>query len=248
LQRNPLLEKMQKNIVKRVLDALAEMKESEYDKYVALYRELGSIVKEGLGRDYANRDKIADLLLFESMKTPAGTYIALAQYVEAMPADQKDIYFLIGESREQIEHSPYLEAFRARGQDVLLMTDPVDEFVLPILNEYKGKHLKAADRGELEGDKADTKPEAQEKFKRLFEHLKSKLPEVSDVRLSGRLTESASCLVAGEGAISAHLERLMQRLGRGEDIGPSRRVLELNGEHPAVLAMLKLYEKDPQDA
>jgi molecular chaperone HtpG len=248
LQQNPLLGKMQKNIVKRVLDALAEMKEGEYDRYVGFYREMGSILKEGLGRDHANRDRIADLLLFESMKTPAGKYVSLAQYVEAMPADQKDIYYLIGESREQIEHSPYLEAFRSRGQDVLLMTDPVDEFVLPGLREYKGKHLKAADRGELEGDKAEKRPEVQEKFKRLFEHLKSKLPEVSDVRLSGRLTESASCLVAGEGAMSAHLERLMQRLGRGEDLGPSRRALELNGEHPAVLAMLKLFEKDPQDA
>src|SRR5262249_29784147 len=153
--------------------------------------------------------------LFESMNTKPGEYVTLAQYVEAMPAGQKDVYYLIGESRELIEHSPYLEAFRARGQNVLLLTDPVDEFAAPSLGEYKGKRLRPVDQGDLEADKADEarKAEAEGKFKKLFEFLKSKLPEVSDVRLSARLKESASCLVAGAGAMTAHLERLMQQMG-----------------------------------
>jgi molecular chaperone HtpG len=241
LQQNPLLEQIRKNIVKRVLDALAEMKGHEYDQYVSFFKELGPVLKEGVGRDWTNRQKIADLLLFESIKTEKGKFITLQQYVDAMPADQKEIYYLIGETRELIEHSPYLEAFRARGQDVLLLTDPVDEFMIPSLHEYKGKSLQAADRGELPAEK---KPD--EGYKGLLDHLKTKLPEVSDVRLSSRLTESAACLVAGEWAPTAHMERLMQRLGRGE-FGESKRVLELNGDHPAVVALRDLYERAPDD-
>jgi molecular chaperone HtpG len=247
LQQNPLLDKIRSNVVRSVLKALEEMKAEEYDKYVSFYKELGEILKEGLGRDWDNRQRLADLLLFQSVKTPPGQYTTLAKYVEAMPADQKDIYYLIGESRELIEHSPYLEAFRSRGQDVLLLTDPIDEFALPNLGEYKGKKLKAADRGDLEADQESKKKreEAAGQFQKLFEHLKARLPEVSDVRLSGRLKESASCLVADEGALTAHMERLMQRLGRDE--AGSRRVLELNGEHPAVQALQKVYEKSPDD-
>ncbi len=246
LQQNPVLERMAKNILKNVLDTLKDMKDSEYDKYVDFFRELGSILKEGVGRDWNNREKLADLLLFESMNTPADQFTTLAQYVEKMPADQKEIYYLTGEERGPLEHSPYLEAFRARGQDVLLLTDPVDEFVLPGLPEYKGKHLQAADRGEVDDKKEERKEEAA-KYEKLFAHLKSKIDEVSEVRLSSRLKESASCLVAAEGAMSAHLERLLERMGRGEDAGHSKRVLELNGEHPAVVALRELFEKSPDD-
>jgi molecular chaperone HtpG len=249
LQHNPLLEKIKNNLVRSVLKALEEMKTDEHEKYVKFHRELGSILKEGVNRDWSNREKIADLLLFESMKTPAGEYTTLAKYVEAMPAEQKAIWYLIGETREQIEHSPYLETFRARGQDVLLLTDPIDEFTLPHLGKYKDKELKAVDRDEPESDKdeAAKKTQEQEKFQRLFAHLKEKLPEVSDVRLSSRLKESAACLVAGEGSMSAHMEQLMQRMGREQGIEASRRILELNGEHPAVLALQQLYDKDSRD-
>jgi molecular chaperone HtpG len=245
LQHNPLLEKMRNNLVRSVLKDLEEFKKSDYEGYVAFFKELGDVLKEGVSRDWNNRKQIADLLLFESLKTEAGKYTTLAEYADRMPAEQKEIYYLIGESREMLEHSPYLEAFRARGYDVLLLTDPIDEFVLPNLHEYRDKVLKAADRGELEGDKAEKK-EAEEKFKKLFEYLKGKLPEVSDVRLSARLKESAACLVAGAGAMTAHLERLMQRMGR-EELGAGKRILELNGEHPAVLALQELYEKKPDD-
>jgi len=245
LQQNPLLERIQKNIVKRVLDALDEMKTAEYDKYVSFFKELGSILKEGIGRDWMNRQKLADLVLFESMKTEAGKFITLEQYVAAMPADQKEIYYLIGESRELLEHSPYLEVFRAKGHDVLFLTDPIiDEFVIPSLTEYKGKTLHAADRGELKDDAAK-KPETNERFQKLFEYLKARLPEVADVRLSSRLKESASCLVADEGAMSAQLERIMQRMGR--EMPVAKRILELNGEHPVVVAMQQLFEKKPDD-
>src|SRR5262245_63494947 len=210
------------------------MKKDEYDRYVKFFREVGPILKEGPGRDRENREKVAELLLFESANTPAGKYLTLAEYVAAMPQEQKEIYYLIGESRELLEHSPYLEGARAQGQDVLLLTDPVDEFMVPALGEYRGKRLVAVDRADLGGAKGK-KPEGQEKFQKLFDFLKGKLPEVGEVRLSTRLRESAACLVAAEGAASAHLERLMQRLGR-DDFGLAKRILELNGEHPAVLA------------
>ncbi len=244
LQQNPLLERMGKNLVKNVLDSLKEMKEHEYDKYVSFFKELGSIIKEGVGRDWANREKLADLLLFESMNTPAGQFTSLAQYVEKMPADQKEIFYLTGDEREPLEHSPYLEAFRAKGQDVLLLTDPVDEFILPGFPEYKGKRLQAADRGELGNEQ--NKEEAA-KYEKLFAHLVSKLGEVNEVRLSSRLKESASCLVAPQGAMSAHLERLLEKMGQSDESARPKRVLELNGEHPAVVALRVLHERNPDD-
>ena len=101
-----------------------------------------------------------------------------------MPAEQKEIYYLIGESREQLEHSPYLEAFRAQGQDVLLLTDPIDEFMMPSLHEYKGKKLKAVDRGELTATSKDERRRRRGEVQEAARALKAKLPEVSDVRLS----------------------------------------------------------------
>ncbi len=246
LQDNPLLERIRKNVTRSVLKGLEEMKADEHDKYVAFYKELGSVLKEGPTRDHENRERIADLFLFESMNTPAGKFTTLAEYVETMPEGQKEIFYLTGETREQIEHSPYLESFRAKGQDVLLLTDPVDEFTIPALHEYKGKAFKAVDR--VEAGDGGVEEAQREKYAKLLGHLKEKLTEVSDVRLTARLQESAACLVAAEGSVSAHMERLMERWGKSELTGPARRILELNGNHPAVEAMRHLYEKDSQDA
>ena len=246
LQRNPLLDSIRKSVVKNILDGLAAMKNTEYAKYVPFHQGLGPVLKEGLGQDWANKDKIADLLLFESLKTPKGEYTTLARYVEAMPADQTEIYYLIGEERELLEHSPYLEAFRAKGYDVLLLTDSVDEFAVPALAMYKEKKLQAADRGDLDGVKDDQASD-DESFKAVLAYLKGKLDDVSDVRLSKRLTDSAAVLVADKGARTAHMERLMQRFGR-EDAAAHKRVLELNPTHPAVTAMRDLHAKNAEDA
>jgi molecular chaperone HtpG len=159
--------------------------------------------------------------------------------------DQKEIYYLIGESRELIENSPYLESFKAKGIEVLLLTDPVDEYLVSALRDYKGKPLKAVDRAEAQppADKA-----LEEQFKPLIEALKKKLAdEVKDVRLSTRLKESAAVLVADEGAMGAHLERLLHRMGRGDDVPNTQRTLEINPEHPAVQALRKIAEQNPDD-
>ena len=167
-----------------------------------------------------------------------------------MQAEQKEIHYLIGDSRSLIENSPYLETFKARGVEVLLLTDPVDEFLVSSIHSYKDKLLKAVDRSDVETDKeTEEKRKADsEKYKALLDVLKGKVPDVKDVRLTARLKESAAVLVADEHAMSAHLERLLHRMGRGEEVPPSKRILEINPDHPAVQALHKLVEKDAGDA
>jgi molecular chaperone HtpG len=245
LQQNPHLETIRKNVVRNVLSGLEGMKNTEFEKYVVFYKGLGSVLKEGLARDWENREKVADLLLFESANAESGKLTTLAEYVETMPAGQEAIYYLAGESAEQLRHSPYLEAFRARGYDVLLMTDPVDEFALPHLGKYKDKPLQAADRGEVKAADDAIPTDVAERFAGMIAAFKAALPEVADVRLTRRLTESAACLVADAGALTAHLERLLRRAG--EDGPGTKRVLELNPDNTAVVAVRDLHARTPDD-
>jgi molecular chaperone HtpG len=244
LQQNPLLERMQKNVVRNVLEALEAMKNTDYEKYVPFFEDLGVMLKDGAAHDWSNRDRLADLLLFQSTKTEAGKYTTLADYLSRMPPEQKDVYYLIGENRGAVESSPLLEAYKAKGWEVLLLTEAIDELLMPSLREYKGKALKPVDRAETDVPAEEPAAEAGQ-FKGLLDALKAKLPEVSDVRLSRRLTDSASVLVADRDAMTAHYERLMRRFGRAEE--ESKRVLELNPKHPAVSGIRALHEKDPAD-
>jgi molecular chaperone HtpG len=250
LQHNPLLARIKSNLVNRILKTLEEMKDTEYDKYEKFYGEFGAYLKEGAGQDYSNRDRLADLLLLESTKTEPGKFTTLAKYLERMPSDQKEIYYLIGETRAMIAGSPYLEAFKAKGQEVLLLTDPVDEFLVASLHAYKEKPLHAADRGELPKDEASEEKlkTETEQLKPLIEKLKPHVPEVGDIRLSARLKESAACLVAADGGISAHMERLLGRMGRGTEVPETKRVLELNPDHAVVQAMQKISNGGTDDA
>jgi molecular chaperone HtpG len=245
LQQSAPLEKIKSNLTTKLLKTLEEMKNEEYDNYVKFFKELGMILKEGVSQDWANREKVADVLLFESTRTEPGQYTTLGKYVLAMPAEQQEIYYLIGESRELIEHSPYIEAFRAKGQEVLLLTDPIDEFLVQSLPEYKGKKLKAVDRGRL--DQAEVGDSRKKEFQSLLDFMKEKLGEIKEVRLSNRLKESAACLVADEGEMGAHMERLLRRMSRGQELPEAKRILELNPDHPVVTAMKKLFAKDPKD-
>ncbi len=245
LQQNPHLDTIRKNVVRNVLQGLEALKNTQPEKYRAFYDDLGPILKEGLSRDWENKDKIADLLLFASVNTEAGKVKTLAEYVEAMPEGQEEIYYLAGDNAAQLRNSPYLEAYRAKGFDVLLLTDPIDEFAVPGVREYKGKKLQAADKGELKSDGDGISDDAKAKFAPLFASLKSVLPDVGDIRLTKRLTTSAACLVADAGAMTAHMERLMQRFG--EDATGGKRVLELNPDNPAVEALWTLHEKAPTD-
>ena len=252
IQHSPLLEKIQKSLVKNILQALDDLKTNDYDTYTSVFADLGGILKEGLARDWDHRTQIADLLLFQSLRTEPGKFTTLAQYAEAMPSGQDDIYYLAGEQRSVLEHSPSLELFRHRGWDVLLLTEPIDEFVLPSLADYKGKALKPADRYEPELPAEDQKKaeEASGTFLPLLQALKSDLPELKDIRISKRLKESAACLVADDGAMGANMERLLQKMGRADAMGmggPAQRILELNPDHPAVQALLQIHQADPAD-
>jgi molecular chaperone HtpG len=249
LQHNPLLARIRSNLVNRVLKTLEDLKANEYETYLKFYGAFGPNLKEGVAQDWSNRDRLSDLLLFESTKTEPGRFTSLADYVSRMTADQKEIYLLTGESRSMIENSPYVEAFKARGQEVLLLTDPVDEYLVGSLHTYKDKPLRAVDRGETEADKeqAEKNKERQSQFGKLLEALKQKIGEVKDVRLSTRLRESAACLVADEGAMGANLERLLHRMGRAEDVPASKRILELNPDDPAVQKLRELADRDADD-
>jgi molecular chaperone HtpG len=245
LQQSAPLEKIKSNLTNKVLRTLDEMKRNEYDAYVRFFQELGILLKEGASQDWPNRERLAGLLLLESTTTEPGKFTDLDQYLERMPVSQKEIFYLIGESRELLEHSPYLESFRAQGQEVLLLTEPVDEFVVQSLREYKGKKLKAVDRGQL--DETGVDEAKKQAYRELLEFIRAKLSEIKEARLSNRLKESAACLVAEEGALGAHMERLLQRMGRAGEVPPAKKILEVNAEHPVVQAMRKLHERDRAD-
>jgi molecular chaperone HtpG len=248
LQQNPMLDKIKNNLVKSVLKNLEDMQKNEYEQYVSFYKEFGSFLKEGVYSDWTNKEPLADLLLFGSLKTDEKKFISLVQYVEQMPSDQKEIYYITGEERDTVVHTPYLEFFKSKGWDVLLMTDPIDEFILPSLTEYKGKKLVAADKSEIPSDKEKEHEEAQKQFAPLFGAMKTSLEYVKEIRVSSRLKESASCLVGDKDAMSANMERIMQKMGQMDETKKTERILELNVEHPAVQSVKKIFDANAHDA
>jgi molecular chaperone HtpG len=260
LQHSAPLEKIKSNLTSKVLGTLDEMKRKEFDKYVGFYQELGMFLKEGAYQDFENKKKLADLLLFESTKTdpspaspPAGEglgvrgkFTSFADYVERMPGDQTEIYYLAGDNREVMEQSPLLESFKAKSWEVLLLTEPADEFVVDSLHEYKGKQLKAIDKVGI--DQSNLSDETKKQFQPLLDYFKEKIADIGDARLTNRLKESAVCLVSDEHAMSASMERMMQRMQRDKPMPQSKRILEVNPEHALVKAMEKLIAKDKNEA
>ncbi len=252
LQEDVQIRRIQKNLVTKILATLAELKEKEPAEYLKFYREFGPVLKEGLHFDPANREKLQELLLFESSRTAAGEYVSLRDYVNRMPATQQDIYFITGDSRSAVENSPHLEIFRKNAFEVLFLTDPVDEWVMQSLPEYDNRQFKGVDRGDLELGTAEeqkaqeTEQEAKEKqYRELLDFIKQRLADqVKEVRLSKRLTESACCLVADQAAISAHMERMLRAMNQG--VPETKRILELNPDHPLMQAMAAFYAKDKE--
>lgn len=249
LQDNPLLGKIKRAITAKVLGELKKMLANDPDKYRRFFKEFGKILKEGIHVDPANQDKIKDLALYQTMNGAEGDLVTLKEYVNAMPEGQEHIYYIVAESRRLALASPALEIFRSKGYDVLLMTDPVDEFIMQSMFQYDKKHFKPANRGELEIDKAPEAEEqalkdATEKHRKLmdyiFDHLKDRL---SAVRLTRRLTDSACCLVADAEGMSPQLERLLKAMN--QPVPESKRILELNPNHAVVSTMQTLFESDP---
>src|SRR6185295_8223361 len=150
LQQDKALQQIEQQLVKQALKALKELAEGEPDKYRTFWGEFGKVLKEGLTLDWKNKDALVDLCRFESMKTESGKVISLKQYVEAMPDSQKEIYFVTGMSRRNVEQSPHLEAFRKRGYDVLFLIDPIDEWVIKTLTDYEKRRLKSVAHGDVD--------------------------------------------------------------------------------------------------
>ncbi len=253
LQEDVQIKRIQKSLVGKILSTLAEMKEKNFEDYLKFYAEFGPVLKEGIHFDHANKEKIQDLLLYESSKTENGKYVSFKEYVERMPEGQKEIYFITGMSREAVENSPYMEALRKKDYEVLYMTDPVDEWVVQAIHEYQEKHLKAIDRGDLEIDteeekkeKEAKKEEAKKEYGSLMEFIQETLKEkVKEVRLSSRLTDSACCLVADEMGLNANMEKILKAMN--QEVPEAKRILELNPDHQILQVMTAMYEKDKAD-
>ena len=251
LQDNPHLMLINKNVTRRVLSELKSCMDKEREAYEKFYKEFSRFIKDGVHSDFTNKDKLQDLLLFESMKSPAGKLVTLKEYVDAMPADQKEIYCISGESREALEASPHLELLKSKGYDVLFMTDPIDEWVVESIHEYADKKLKSVAKGKVELDEKSQKEldektaKAATEHKGLLELMKAKLSgKVKDVRFSPRLTESACCLVTDDYDPSVVMQRIMKAMNK--DAPDFKRILEINPEHPLVNAMQKLFDKAPE--
>ena len=237
LQENPQLEKIRNNLVSRILKTLAQIKEKDFEKFSGLHEEFGTLLKEGLQSDWSNKEKIADLLLFESTTKEPGEKTTLAHYIENLTDDQEEILYLAGENRDQIANSPYLERYKAEGREVLLMTDPIDDFVMPQLMEFKGKKLKAVNKGEQ--DDTDALKEEEKTFEGFIGYAKELLNGVKEVKLTTRLKDSAAVLVGEENTMSPHIEEMMRRMG--QPVPETQSVLELNPEHPIVQKVQALH-------
>ncbi len=253
LQEDVQIKRIEKNLVVKILSSLTEMKEKAAEDYLTFYTEFGPVLKEGLHFDFANKDKLQELVLFESSATETGKFVSLREYVDRMPEEQKEIYFITGISRTAVENSPHLEIFRKKGYEVLFLIDPVDEWVVQSLTEYDGRKLKAVDRGDLELDsegekkeKEAKKEEATRQYGDLLGFIKEKLDDrVKEVRLSGRLTDSACCLVADEYGMNANMERILKAMN--QDVPESKRILELNPDHPLMRVLSGMFGKDGSD-
>jgi molecular chaperone HtpG len=236
LQGNRVVEKIRNALIKRVLDLLEEISVGRAEDYARFWTNFGAVLKEGVVEDVSNRERVAGLSRFHSTREPDAPKVSLADYLARMPAEQKEIYYLTAETLGAARNSPHLEGFRKRGFEVLLLTDRVDEWLVAHLNEYQGKKLESVARASKDVDSRIETPEKarhETEYKDVLARL-SKLLEsrVQEVRLSDRLTESPSCLVAPEHALSRHFEELLKRAG--ESPPQTRPILELNPSHPLV--------------
>ncbi|MGI5180362.1 molecular chaperone HtpG [Dactylosporangium sp. CA-152071] len=243
LQQDRQIQVVRRRLVKKVLSTLTEMRESK-EKYLGFWSEFGRALKEGLIDDADNRDALLDLLLLPS--TASGELTSLRDYVSRMKEDQKDIYYMTGESRAMVEHSPHMEAFLAKGYEVLILTDPVDEVWVERITEFDGKQLQSIAKGQVDLGATETPAEQQEEFAPLLKWLGEKLQDdVKDVRLSSRLTTSAACIVGDEHDITPTLEKMYRAMG--QELPRTKRILELNPTHPLVTGLRSAFSASPDD-
>lgn len=254
LQENKNLSAIRRQLTRKTLRLLADTAKEDRARYEKIFEAFGVFLKEGLHLDNGHKDELTELLRFGSTGHES-KWISLREYVDTMPEGQEAIYYITGRSQEELRASPHLEALRDRGYAVLMMTDAVDEWVVQDLTEYDGKPLVSVTAGDLDlgGEKKDeqaekdSEAEPSDALAPLLERAKAVLGDrVSAVKVSRRLTSSASCLVDDPGAMGRNMERILMMTGRPVSARP--RILELNGGHKFVKAAAAMIEKDPGKA
>ncbi len=234
LQSNKIITNIRKHVIKKVLDTLQNMADK---------------LKEGFYMNWEHLDELKKLLRFESTKTEGDALVSLDEYVKRMPEGQKEIYYLIGD-KNAVKSNPMLEAFKAKGYEVLLMSDGIDEFMMNSLLEFGDKKFHDIARGDVDFEKTEDEKKAEEEnkgiFKGLCENLQKLLDEdIKEVRVSSRLKDSPCCLVTSEDAMSAQMERMMKAMGQ-KNLPKSKRILEINPTHP-ICEMLKKKAEANED-
>lgn len=252
LQQDRQITQIRKWLTKKSLDTLQQIFDKEPEKYLTLWKEFGRALKEGAATDFDNKDRIISLLLFQSSNDPE-KLTTLKDYVSRMPGEQTEIFYLTGESRAVVENSPHLEAFKAKGYEVLYLVDTVDELLVQSLTEFEEKRLKSVGKGTVNLGSEEERAKVEEELNKeqqesaglltaIHQHLQEHL---KDVRLTNRLTNSPVCLVGAEMDFSPQMERLLQMGGGGRP--KQKRIMELNPRHDIVVKMRERYEKDNAD-
>ncbi len=242
LQQSRDLDQIRAGAVKKILSMLEDIAKNRAEEYTQFWNTFGSVLKEGIGEDAANKDKIAGLSRFASThNADAAQTVSLADYIGRMKEGQDKIYYITAETYAAAKNSPHLEIYRKKGIEVLLLTDRIDEWVVGSLFEFDGKKLASVSKGELdlgslenEADKAEQE-KAQEAAKDVVAKIKADLGDkVADVRATTRLTESPACLVVGEHDMSQNLQRMLAAAGAADQLPGAKPVLEINPEHMLV--------------
>ena len=252
LQNNPAVTKISKSLVGKVLRELKKVSEKNIDGYKEFWKEYGAVLKEGLYEDIERKETLLDLCRFSSNESE--DVVSLTEYLEKMPESQKDIYYISSETRAQALASPHLEGFKSKNIPVLIMTDAIDQFWLPMIGSFKDKKFISITQGQINLDDLDEKnkdkdienkeqKEKQDKeFVDLIAQMKVALGEqVKDIRLSSKLTDSPVCLVADDGDMDIAMEQLMAQ--RDTNYKGAPRILEINGDHSLIKNMKSLLSK-----
>jgi len=243
LQQSKDIDGIRSGCTRKVLGMLEDLAENDKEKYAQFWIAFGAVLKEGVGEDHANKEKIAGLIRFASTHndTPEQT-VSLADYIGRMKEGQEKIYFVTADTFNAAKNSPHLEIFRKKGIEVLLLSDRVDEWVVGHLTEFDGKQLQSVAKGGLDLGKLEDEAEKKEaekaadEYKELIDKVKTSLGDkVKDVRVTYRLTDSPSCLVSDEHDPSGNLARLMK--AAGQPMPNSKPILEINPQHPAVMRL-----------
>ena len=245
LQQDRQIQLIRKRLVRKVLSTVKTMQSDEPEKYATFWSELGRAVKEGLISDYDNRDAILEICSFPSTNDPEKP-TTLREYLERMPEGQESIYYATGESRAALENSPHMEAFRAKGYEVLLLTDQVDEVWIDAVPSFEGKQLASIAKGEVDLGGDDVDEDIKKGFEDLTTWMASTLTDdVKEVRLSHRLVDSAAVLVGDPGDLTPTLEKMYRAMG--QPLPKVKRTLELNPKHPLVAGLKAAHEARADD-